>query len=135
MFICSHKVNNKLLRVEFVTQNFLLSLFARLGRNYIVKVSLKTLADDSFLRIINRKIHSRYIAGVYILGIALAASKNFFLSTWRRNATMSLDLLLQGRKVSEGNICCRSKAGAAKLHEVKSTFFPYSIRYFSPDFS
>ena len=43
------------------------SLFARLGRNYIVKVSLKIQADDSFSRIINWKIHSRYIC-VYILG-------------------------------------------------------------------
>ena len=34
MFICSHKVNNKLLRVEFVTRNFLLA-----GKFYTVEVS------------------------------------------------------------------------------------------------
>ena len=36
-----------------------LNLFARTGRNYIVKVSLKTQADDSFPKSINRKIHFR----------------------------------------------------------------------------
>ena len=40
------------------------SLFARMGRNYIVKVSLKIQADDPLPRMINCKIHFRYI-GVY----------------------------------------------------------------------
>ena len=65
------------------------SLFAKLGRNYIVKVSSKTQADNSFPRIINRKIHFWYMR-VYILG-SLSPLKNSFLSTWCRDATPSLD--------------------------------------------
>ena len=52
-------------------------LFTRLGWNYIVEVSLKTQADDSFPRIINRKIHFRYI-GVYILGNSHHLKRMFF---------------------------------------------------------
>ena len=37
--------------------------------------------------------------------------------------------------VAEGYICYTSETRAAKSHEVKSTFLPCSIRYFSPDFS
>ena len=32
-------------------------------------------------------------------------------------------------------VCCTSEAGAAKLHEMTSAFLPYSMGYFSPDFS
>ena len=39
------------------------------------------------------------------------------------------------RHGAESNICCSSEARAAKSHEVKSTFLPCNIRYFSPDFS
>ena len=37
---------------------------------------------------------------------------------------------------TEGNICCPSEARARNyMPEVKSTFLPCSIRYFSPDFN
>ena len=42
------------------------SLFARLGPKNMVKGSLKIQADDSFPKIINWKIHFRYI-GVYTI--------------------------------------------------------------------
>ena len=52
------------------------SLFARLGQNYMVKLSSKTQADNSFPRNINRKIHFRYI-GVYILDSTRCLQKLF----------------------------------------------------------
>ena len=54
-----------------------------------MRVSLKIEADDWFPRIINRKIHFRYIE-VYKLG-SLPPSKKSLLSTWRRDAAVSLD--------------------------------------------
>ena len=56
-----------------------------------MKISLKIQSDNSFPRIIHRKIHFRYI-GVNILG-SLSPSKNCFLSTWRRDVTASLNFI------------------------------------------
>ena len=47
MLICSHKVNNKLLRVEFVTRNFLLA-----RKFYTVEVS-KTSNEEHVFNTVN----------------------------------------------------------------------------------
>ena len=59
----------------------------------MVKVSEKIQSDDSFPRIIDRKIFFRYIE-VYILDNLSSPPQKFFSSTWRRDATASLDNVL-----------------------------------------
>ena len=68
------------------------SLFARLGRNYTVKVSLKIQTNNSFARIINRKIQIRYI-GVNILDSLSRLKKLFFkyLASRRSRVPWSCD--------------------------------------------
>ena len=52
------------------------SLFARLGRNYIVKVSLKAQADDSFPKLSTEKFTSGVLEDIYLVVSCL--KKNLF---------------------------------------------------------